>query len=331
MKVKTKKIHIGIDLMGSENDPESILMAIFDAFLEHSEIELTLIGSSYLEKKLPHNKPSDIHFTVSDTFIEIDDDPLYAIRRKKNSSMAVGISLLKEQKIDAFISAGNTGALVSIATMGLSKLPGVTRPALTSVLPTKKGPLAVLDVGANLGCKAEHLVQYAILGATFQKLRGIDKPNIGLLNIGSEEKKGTSQVKEAFKSLSKQKSPLFTFAGNIEAKEAFDGEIDVLVTDGFTGNVFLKTAEGIASLVLDELASSVPEIKTSLAPFFQNLKKRLHYTEYPGALLLGVKVPVVKCHSYSSLRSIIRAIEETYKMVDTRLVEMLEKSLQNDT
>ena len=183
MKAKTKTPHIGIDLMGSENDPKSILMAIIDTFSNQRGIELTLIGSSDLENEIKKNNFSNIQYKISDTTIEIDDDPLLAIRRKKNSSISVGITLLKEKKIDAFISAGNTGALVSIATMVLDKLPKTARAALTSLLPSKKGPLAVLDVGANLNCKSEHLIQYATLGACFQKLKGIEKPKIGLLNI----------------------------------------------------------------------------------------------------------------------------------------------------
>lgn len=315
MKAKTKSPHIGIDLMGSESDPKSLLLSILETFGLKEDIRLTLIGSDELKKEFDKKTYSYIHFETAKSTIEMDEDPLYALRRKKDSSVSIGITNLKNNIFDAFISAGSTGAIVSHAALMLDKLESISRPALISVLPTKKGPLAVLDVGANLTCKSKNLIQYAKLGAAYQNAKGIENPNVALLNIGAEEKKGTSEVKTAYKHLSSEKNKYFTFFGNIEGKEVFNGDIDVLITDAFTGNVFLKTSEGITSLILDELSKSIPEMKTSLDPFVQDLKKKLYYTEYPGALLIGVDAIVIKCHSYAPLHSIHRAIQEAQKMI----------------
>ncbi len=183
----------------------------------------------------------------------MDDDPLIAVRRKKDSSLCQGLQYLKEKKIDAFVSAGNTGALLFAAKTTLKTLKGIDRPALLALLPTKKKEVAVLDVGANLSLKPDHIVQFAQMGIAYQKSRGIENPIVGLLNIGIEAKKGTPQLQEAYLKLDAMNRDQPFFAGNIEGKDVFHGNIDVLVTDGFTGNVFLKTAEGIAAFILEQL------------------------------------------------------------------------------
>jgi glycerol-3-phosphate acyltransferase PlsX len=229
----------------------------------------------------------------------MDEHPLHSLRRKKNASIPVGMRLLKEGKIDAFVSSGNTGALVSSAKMILSMLPGIHRPALLALMPTKKNPVAVLDVGANIQVKAQHLVQFAHVGAAYQKARGIDHPTVGILNIGSEALKGTSELRLAYQKLLNLKNAPFRFAGNIEGKSVFDGDVDVLVTDGFTGNIFLKTAEGIASLILDRLHAHIPASELKKLNI-SDLQRHLHYAEYPGALLAGVRGIVIKCHGYTT-------------------------------
>lgn len=326
LKQKSDSIRIGIDLMGNENSPEILVDALIVFAKQHPLLQLTLIGCEKIANQYAHI--NSLAFSVANDTIEMDEDPLHVIRRKKNSSIHVGIDLLKNNKIDAFVSAGNTGALVSLATMGLSLLPSILRPALLAIMPTKKKPLAVLDVGANVHLKADHLFQFAIMGGLFQKTNGIDKPVVGILNIGSEEKKGTAEIKKAYQQLSSSENPFFTFAGNIEGKQVFEGDIDVLVTDGFTGNVFLKTAEGMASLILDELYQKIPPKQlTSFTPFLADIKKRLHYSHYPGAIFLGVDKIVIKCHGYSTPDAILNGIIGAALMVEKKLIEKLKESL----
>ena len=283
--------------MGGDNAPEALLQVLerlaFPA-------KLVLIGT-------PKYKTTALEYVVAPTFIEMDESPLPALRKKRDASLCIGLRMLKEGKLDAFVSSGNTGALVSSAKMILGMRPGILRPALLAQLPTKKGPLAVLDVGANVQVKAAHLTQFSLLGAAFCRAHGIARPTVGLLNIGSEAMKGTSELRLAYKAISKQSD--IHFAGNIEGKSVFEGDVDVLITDGFTGNVFLKTAEGIASLILDRFGALLPpdEYK-KLHPRIQDLQRRLHYAEYPGAVLAGVSGIVIKCHGYSTPQAIVNAL-----------------------
>jgi glycerol-3-phosphate acyltransferase PlsX len=241
------------------------------------------------------------------------ESPLLALRRKKNSSLSLGLHLLKNGQVNAFVSAGNTGALVAFSKRILKTFPGLSRPALLALMPTKKKPLAVLDVGANLQAKATQLVQFAHLGSAYQKARGIINPKVGILNIGSEASKGTSEIQLAYKTLSK----LPSFAGNIEGKSVFDGDVDVLVTDGFTGNIFLKTAEGIASLVLDRIHTHRPSD-------LDDLRRHLHYAEHPGALLTGVRGAVVKCHGYSTPEAFSNGIRGAIELASSHFIQTLE-------
>src|SRR3990167_5545355 len=293
---------IGVDLMGNDNDPKRLLEALEALFLPKNA-QLVCIGT----KEFGTDR---FEYVSVDEFIGMEESPLLALRKKKGASIPVGFRMLKKGQIDAFVSAGNTGALVSAAKMILSTLPGILRPSLLTLMPTKKSPVAVLDVGANIQAKESHLVQFAKLGVAFQKIRGIQNPRVGLLNIGSEAVKGTSQLKAAYHHLQKMKG--FTFAGNIEGKTVFDGDVDVIVTDGFTGNIFLKTAEGIASLILDKIEKNSHEVER-----FQSL----HYSEYPGALLAGVKGIAIKCHGYSSLKGFTNAVLGSLDLVKEGYVQ----------
>lgn len=293
--------------MGNDNAPQTLLDALRGIPLP-AGIELVVIGTPEIEPDA-----RQFRFVPAPEVIGMDEHPLLALRRKRNASMSIGLRLLKDGKIDALVSAGNTGALVTSAKMILSTLPGILRPCLLALMPTKKNPVAVLDVGANVEVKASHLVQFATIGAAFQRTRGIDNPSVGLLNIGSEAIKGTSELRLAYNAL-QTKPNRFRFAGNIEGKTVFDGDVDVLVTDGFTGNVFLKTAEGIASLILDKIHAPSTETKK-----FQSL----HYAEYPGALLAGVKGIVIKCHGYSTPKAFTNAVLGAIDLAKMRFVQKL--------
>lgn len=293
-RVKPKTI--GVDLMGGDSSPPDLVKALKSIALPPG-LDLILIGT-------PEWAPlaAPFAYQVASDVIEMSDPPLLSLRRKKNASLCVGIRMLKEGKIQGFVSAGNTGALVSYAKIALTTLPGVLRPALLALMPTKKDPVAVLDVGANLQAKAAHLIQFGWIGAAYQQARGIERPTVGLLNIGSEALKGTSEHRLAYSALQQHKE--FKFIGNVEGKSAFDGHVDVLVTDGFTGNVFLKTAEGVASFILDQVEDPI-----------KSQFKRLHYAEYPGALLAGVRGVVIKCHGYSTPQGIANGVLHAAELI----------------
>lgn len=314
--------------MGSDHTPEILLKAALGlATTTTSTHHYVLVGTQpvqelFKELKNQFPTPSHVSFQLAKHSIEMDEHPLIALKTKKNSTIYVGMKLLKEKKIDAFISAGNTGAILSSSKMYLNSLPNVIRPALLALLPTKKDPVAILDVGANVSCKSQNLVQFAHLGAAFQQsIHGKDKPKVGLLNIGTEAVKGTTELKKAFKILTEIESNTFTFVGNIEGRQAFEGEIDVLITDGFTGNIFLKTSEGLANLVLNRLQDTVD------ANSLDDLKKYLHYEEYPGAVLVGTEGLVIKCHGYSSPTAFKNGIRGAIHLIHQDVIQKLHHSL----
>ncbi|HEX2583195.1 MAG TPA: phosphate acyltransferase PlsX [Chlamydiales bacterium] len=312
---------IGIDLMGNDNSPETLLAALQELDLD-SSVKLAVFG-------LPEYKElSPFEYVKTAEFISMDDHPLNALRRKKEASLCIGLRALKAKKIDAFVSAGNTGALVTGAKIILGNLPGILRPALLARMPTKKEPVAVLDVGANVQVKACHLVQFALLGAAFARSQGIEWPRVGLLNIGSEAIKGTSELRTAYQELKTLDPAPFHFAGNIEGKSVFDGDVDVLITDGFTGNVFLKTAEGIASLILDRFGALLPpEEYKKLAPRIRDFSAHLHYAEYPGAILAGVQGIVIKCHGYSTSRAFLNAVKGAVQLVRGHFIDRIDREI----
>jgi phosphate acyltransferase len=328
------KPKIGIDLMGSENAPNLLLKEVFNLAEKTDDVDFVIIGTEEIEsffselKEKTHRK-SPINAVFVKNLISMEENPLVAIRRKKDSSVCVGMKLLKQKEIDAFVSAGNTGAIIASAKMFLNMLPSISRPGLLAVLPTKKNPIAILDVGANISHKAENLMQFAFMGAGFQKTRGIKKPKIGLLNIGSEEKKGTLEIRKAYQDLQKMAllKDNFIFSGNIEGKEVFEGLVDVLVTDGFTGNVFLKTAEGTANFILDYITTNLTEKNINIKSVLTDLENRLHHSEYPGAILCGVEGLVIKCHSYSSPNDFANGVKGAIALVKNNFMELLQSYL----
>jgi glycerol-3-phosphate acyltransferase PlsX len=318
---KSLKCHIGVDLLGSDTPPSELLEAIllFSQEKLDPSVHLTLLGTPSVFADIP-SRPGVLFHTVENA-ITMEDPPLSAIRSKRNSSLCTGIALLKNGHLDAFITAGNTGALIACAKIELPELPNVERPALLTLLPTKKNEIAVLDVGANTTYKASHLVQFAAMGIAYQKSRGVKTPKVGLLNIGSEAKKGTPELQEAYDQLfrlSQGEDSPFIFAGNIEGRDVFQGEIDVLVTDGFTGNVFLKTAEGLAAVVIEELSNHA---------MVAEMRKRLDYAEYPGAVLCGIDGIVMKCHGTANPKSLIQSIIVASRLTQHHFLAEVKKEL----
>jgi glycerol-3-phosphate acyltransferase PlsX len=327
--------HIGIDLLGSDVSPDRLLQEILFFCKDLSpSVSLTLFGTAELFRRVIP-PVGHVFFQVVKEMITMEDAPLTAVRRKKDSSLCIGIRLLKEGHLQAFISAGNTGALMGCARLQLPALLHVERPALLTLLPTRQKEIAVLDVGANTSYKAQHLIQFAAMGVSYQRSRGIKIPTVGLLNIGSEAKKGTPELQRVYNQLltgSKKSSSLYAFAGNVEGRDVFHGEIDVLVTDGFTGNVFLKTAEGIAGVILEELESSpLEDCSPHMKGILAELRQRLHYAEYPGALLCGVDGIVIKCHGHSGPQSFIRSITTATRLVQHSFLDQIREELKKKT
>jgi len=318
-------VNIGVDLLGSDLPPHEFLKEVLGFSRDLPEtINLVLFGTPSLFESL-HPPRLNVVFHPVEEVITMEDAPLAAIRKKRNSSLCTGIRFLKEGRLQAFVCAGNTGALIACAKIELPSLPPIERPALMTLLPSKESEMAVLDVGANTTNSADHLVQFALMGIAYQRSRGVLLPRVGLLNIGSEAKKGTPELQEAYNKLllMSESSSSFCFVGNIEGRDAFLGRVDVLVTDGFTGNVFLKTAEGIAALILDELEECSPDAKGILS----EIRARLHYAEHPGAILAGVDGIVLKCHGSVSPQSLIRSITTAARLVQHDFLSQIKTEL----
>lgn len=333
-------MRIGVDLMGSDSSPKVLFAAVLQVCDELDLKDSLVVIATHsvvselrreYQQLLSESGHARIEFHAVFDAIGMAEEPLQAVSHKKGSSLVVGIRLLKKRYLDAFVSAGNTGALIASSTLHLPRLPGVKRPALLVLLPTLKGTVAVLDVGGSVVCKVHHLVQFASMGATFQSCsQGIEIPNVGLLNIGIEPKKGTSAVRQAYQILMEQNAPLskMNFVGNVEGREVFRGGIDVLVTDGFTGNVLIKTSEGVSSFILEYIYETLKNAPSEqLAQAFQLLKKNFSYAEYPGAIVCGVDGVVIKCHGNASTKAMLNSIRGAIQLVSEQLIAKMRERL----
>lgn len=323
---------IAIDAMGGDHAPKEIVLGALKAIDTYSDIEITLVGdenkiNQYVKDR---NRISIIH---TDEVITGTDEPVRAVRRKKNASMVLAAKEVAEGRADACISAGNTGALMAAGLFIVGRIEGIERPALSPTLPTIGGEgFVLLDVGANVDAKPEHLVQYALMGSIYsQKVRGIDYPRVGLLNIGTEEKKGNELTKHTYEMLKKAD---VNFIGNIEARDLLDGVADVVVTDGFTGNMVLKTIEGTALSIFKMLKSALmSNLKSKLAaailkPNLLELKSQMDYSEYGGAGLFGLKAPVIKAHGSSDAKAIFSAIRQTREMIEHQVIGTIQEAVE---
>ncbi|HET8826599.1 MAG TPA: phosphate acyltransferase PlsX, partial [Terriglobales bacterium] len=265
-------------------------------------------------------------------FITMDDKAVQAVRAKRDSSMRVGLRLVRDGQASAFITAGNTGAAMATAKMVLGGLPGVDRPALVAIIPTAVGTVCtLLDVGANVDCKPHNLEQFAVMGDIyFRSMFGVEKPRVGLLSIGEEEGKGNELTRESYDLL---KQLPINFIGNVEGRDLYSGQVDVIVADGFVGNVALKTSEGVAHLVRQVLKESLAATITSQVgallsrSAFADFKKRLDHTEYGGAPLLGVKGACFITHGSSNVNAIKNAVRVAADFVERKINENIEREL----
>jgi phosphate acyltransferase len=327
-------MRLAIDAMGGDNAPKEIVLGAMEAVKQLPNVEITLVGD---EAQIREHLTSEerIHILHADEVISGDDEPVRAVRRKKNSSMVLMAQEVKEGRADACISAGNTGALMAAGLFVVGRIKGIERPALSPTLPTIDGQgFVMLDVGANVDAKPEHLYQYAVMGSVYaEKVRNIPSPRVGLLNVGTEDKKGNDLAKQTFTLL--QNSNL-NFIGNIEARDLMNGVADVVVTDGFTGNVTLKTMEGTAlamfSILKTELTSS---LKSKLAagvlkPQFKSIKKRMDYSEHGGASLFGLNAPVIKAHGSSTAKTVYHTIRQAHDMVNQQVSTIIRETIEKE-
>ncbi len=333
-----------LDAMGGDNAPDAVIRGAVKAARE-IESEIILIGNEeiinkkvkeFYDKENIREVNAKITIKHATEQIEMEDIPTLAIKHKKDSSMVVGFKMLKEGDGDVFISAGNSGALLTGATLLVGRIKGIDRPAIAPMLPAYKKSFLLMDAGANTNCKPINLVQFAQMSTIYLKNTfGIEKPKIGLLNIGTEETKGNDLVKETFQLL-KENSEEYgvNFIGNIEGRDAFSGEVDAVITDGFTGNVFLKTTEGLGKLVKTNLKESLlKNLLTKICalpslPAINRFSKTMDYKQYGGALFLGVKKPVVKAHGSSDEFLFYFTLKQAENFVKSNAVERLKEEFE---
>ena len=331
-------MNILLDAMGGDKAPDANIKGAVNA-INQIKAEVTLIGKEdvirskikeFYGKEMEEISPRLKIRNTTET-IEMEDQPTIAIKRKKDSSMVVGFKMLKEGEGDVFISAGNSGALLAGATLLVGRIKGIDRPALAGILPAYKSQLLLIDSGSNTNCKPINLLQFAQMSTIYlRNTFGIEKPAIGLLNIGTEETKGNELVRESYQLLKEKSEELdINFVGNVEGRDAFSGKIDAIVTDGFTGNVFLKTTEGLGKFVKKTLTESLTQNIISkictipCLPAINRFKKTMDYKSYGGALFLGVKKPVVKAHGSSDETLFEFTIKQAEKFVENRAVEKM--------
>jgi len=327
---------IALDAMGSDHAPSSEIEGTLQA-VKKLAVRVILVGNRELIRaeleRQGSEEDSRIEIVNATEVINMGEPVAYSVRRKKDSSIRVAARLVSEGKADGLVSAGNTGAVMMTAKLVLGTLASVDRPALAAVLPTVTGRGTVLlDVGANSDCKPSQIEQFAIMGSMYSRIIfGVQQPRVGLMSIGEEEAKGNELTKEAFKLL---KSSHLNFVGNVEGRDVFTGDVDVIVCDGFTGNVVLKVSEGLADAIQKLLREEMfKKLQTKvgavlLRPAFKSFERRIDYTEFGGAPLLGVKHVTVICHGRSNAKAIFNAIRVTKEFLEGRINERIEEEIK---
>ena len=339
-------MNILLDAMGGDNAPDAAIKGAVRASKEINAHIILVGNEEIINAKIKEfygkEKLSDLtdKITIKHTTetIDMEDTPTIAIKHKKDSSMVVGFKMLKEGEGDVFVSAGNSGALLTGATLLVGRIKGIDRPAIAPMLPAYKKSFMLMDAGANTNCKPLNLVQFAQMSTIYLKNTfGIENPKVGLLNIGTEETKGNDLVKETYNLLKENAEEYgINFIGNVEGRDCFSGEVDAVITDGFTGNVFLKTTEGLGKLVKRNLTESLKRnFLTTLSaipclPAIKRFAKTMDYKEYGGALFLGVKKPVVKAHGSSDEYLFYFTLKQAEKFVEIKAVEKMKEEFENN-
>ncbi|MFK4301400.1 MULTISPECIES: phosphate acyltransferase PlsX [unclassified Paenibacillus] len=327
-------MRIAIDAMGGDNAPEATVEGALSAAAEWKDTDITLVGDRERIESVLNGRvlPANLSIRHTSETIDAQDEPVKAVRRKKDASMVVAGRMVKEGEADAMISAGNTGALMTTGLLVVGRMEGIERPALAPMIPTidDQGVLA-LDLGANMDAKPEHLAQYALMGSLYrQKVHGVASPRVGLLNVGTEAGKGNELTKLAFPLI--EQLPV-NFVGNVESRDVLTGNCDVLVCDGFAGNIMLKSLEGTAGTIFSLLKEQFSKsLKTKLAAALimrelRGLKDKLDYKEHGGAPLLGLSGLVLKGHGSSDGIAVKNAVRQARTALQNQLVESISKEI----
>ena len=327
---------IAVDAMGGDGSPSKIIEGISLHSRKSKDIFYKIFGNKELIdkelKKFQINNDYEVIHTLNQ--IEDSDSPLSAAKRGKDTSMWMSIESVKKKEADIIISAGNTGALFVIAKLNFDMIPNIDKPALSGLWPNKNGMNIVLDLGANIECSEKNLTDFSIMGAALHKsLFPEESPKVALLNIGSEELKGNNIIKNTYQQLSKEKQKLFDFHGYIEGNQIMDGDVNVIVTDGFTGNVALKTAEGTANFITSELKTAltsniIGRISSLLnISNLKSFKKKLDPREYNGAILLGLASPVIKSHGSTDCVGFSNSLKVCERIISGKLIEKIKNNI----
>ncbi len=332
-------MHIALDAMGGDNGPEELIAGALLA-ARQAGLQITLVGDrELLQSHIDKNKIKDAQVASSlkiahaTEVVGMDEYPVDAIRRKKDSSIMVAFGLARKGEVEAVVSAGNSGATLAAALRKLGRIKNVARPGIASMFPTLKKPVALMDIGANVDCRPLHLFQFAVMASAYSALYSIERPRVGLLSIGEETGKGNTLVKETYELLNESS---LKFIGNVEGRDVYKGDVDVIVCDGFVGNNILKVSEGLADAAMKMLRDEI--MKSTLAkigyllarPAFQRFKKRVDYAEYGGAPLLGIDGVGIVCHGKSSAHAIKNAILEAVKMVENDVNKRIYKDISTN-
>ena len=327
-----------IDAMGGDNAPQAIVQGAVDAQREFG-VDIVLVGreAEVMDCLKPLNADHDSHITLvnADEVIDMHDDPATAVRRKKNSSMAVALEMLRNGEGDAVISAGSTGALLTGATLLVRRIKGIRRAAMAPVLPNGGRGVVLIDCGANVECTAEYLLQFAFMGSFYsEKILGCANPRVGLLNNGSEDTKGTPLCKEAYALLKEaSEAGRLNFIGNVEGTDAFSDKAEVIGADGYSGNILLKTIEGTATFMMQNVKAALTKSpKTKLGALLikkelGGLKKLLDVSEVGGTAFIGITKPVIKAHGSSNARAIRSAVKQAIAFVDADVIKDIEENI----
>ncbi len=329
-------IKIAVDAMGGENSPKKVIDGILENYKQNKDIIYNIFGDyEKIKSLLPNNYNKQI-FNITDTKNKIldTDSPLSAAKKGKDTSMWLTIQSVKNNESDVAISAGNTGALFVISKLNLKMIENIDKPALSALWPNKKNFNVVLDLGANIECSDKNLVDFSIMGSSlFKSLYPNDDPEVALLNVGSEELKGNDIIKKAYQNLQTNKNKNFNFQGYVEGNQIMDGKVNVIVTDGFTGNIALKTAEGTANFIMNEFKNSMTANifgKLSSLINIKNLKKvknKLDPRLYNGAILIGLNSPVVKSHGSTDYIGFSHSLNVCIKIVKNNLIQKIKDNI----
>ena len=329
-------IKIAVDAMGGDNSPKKIIDGIIHNHQSNKEVCYKIFGDQNKISEIIKDKINKDFFEIFHTedVVKSADSPLEGAKRGKNTSMWLAIESVKKKEADIVVSAGNTGALLVISKLNLKMIENIDKPALSALWPNKKGMSVVLDLGANIECSSKNLLDFSIMGASlYTSLYPNDKPNVALLNIGSEELKGNEIIKETYQILNDKKSINYDFAGYIEGNHLMDGEVNVIVSDGFTGNVALKTAEGTANFITSELKTAMTGSLIGKISSFLNIsnlrkfKKRLDPRLYNGAIFIGLDSPVVKSHGGIDYIGFSNSLDVCHRIVKGNLIEKIKQNI----